>query len=74
LIGAALRVCQATIGPPDVVIVSGSGEFLARRVAERVLGPDRPIVSLADRWGREASCAACARALVELAANSQLSL
>jgi probable H4MPT-linked C1 transfer pathway protein len=63
---AADRVCQTTIGTPEVAVVAGSGEFLARRLAGRVLGPDRPIVSLADAWGRDASTAACARALLML--------
>jgi len=63
---AAARVCQATIGIPDVAVVAGSGEFLARRLASRVLGPDRPIISLAEAWGCAASTAGCARALLML--------
>jgi len=63
---AAHRVCQATIGIPDVAVVAGSGEFLARRLAARVLGPDRPIISLAEAWGCAASTAGCARALLTL--------
>src|SRR4051794_28774023 len=35
----AYRVCANTIGKPEVVVVSGAGEFLARRVALRL-----------DRW------------------------
>jgi (4-(4-[2-(gamma-L-glutamylamino)ethyl]phenoxymethyl)furan-2-yl)methanamine synthase len=34
----AYRVCENTIGRPDVVVVSGAGEFLARRVARSILG------------------------------------
>ena len=63
---AAHRVCQATIGIADVAVVAGSGEFLARRLAARVLGPDRPIISLAEAWGCAASTAGCARALLTL--------
>jgi len=64
---AAHRVCQATMGIPDVVVVAGSGEFLARRLAARVLGSDCPIISLAEAWGSAASTAGCARALLMLA-------
>ncbi len=64
---AAHRVCQATIGIPDFAVVAGSGEFLARRLAARVLGADRPIISLAEAWGSAASTAGCARALLVLA-------
>ncbi len=63
---AAARVCQATIGMPDIAIVAGTGEFLARRLAARVLGADRPLISLAEAWGCAASTAGCARALLTL--------
>lgn len=63
---AAQRVCRATIGSADVAVVAGAGEFLARRLAARVLGPDRPIISLAEAWGNAASTAGCARALLTL--------
>ncbi len=63
---AAYRVCQATIGIPDVAIVAGSGEFLARRLAALVLGANRPVISLAEAWGCAASTAGCARALLML--------
>jgi probable H4MPT-linked C1 transfer pathway protein len=51
------------------VIVSGSGEFLARRAtqqwaADRAIKPE--MVSLSDRIGAEASSAACAYALLKL--------
>ncbi len=68
---AAARVCQATIGIADVAVVAGSGEFLARRLAARVLGPDRPIISLAEAWGCAASTAGCARALLMLAVEHE---
>ena len=38
----AYRVCENTIGKPEVVVVSGAGEFLARRVAERRAWVTRP--------------------------------
>jgi probable H4MPT-linked C1 transfer pathway protein len=64
---AAIRACQATIQMPVVAVVSGSGEFLARRVAERVLAPGGRVLSLAESWGAAASIAACAHALIMLA-------
>jgi probable H4MPT-linked C1 transfer pathway protein len=71
LVRAAERSCRATIGSPRFAIVAGSGEFLARRVAVSLLGPDRPITSLAEAWGPAASEAACARALLELVSGPQ---
>jgi len=67
LVDAARRACEATIGTPEVAVVSGSGEFLARRVAEMLLGPDAAIRPLGELWGPRGSDAACARALIELA-------
>lgn len=67
LLAAASRVCEALDGPPRGVVVAGSGEFLARRLAERVVAPGGSILSLADAWGPAASVAACARALLALA-------
>lgn len=58
---------MATIGTPEVAVVSGSGEFLARRVAEAVVGPSGAIQPLGSLWGSGASGAACAHALIELA-------
>ena len=52
---------------PDRNVVAGSGEFLARRVASKVLEPGGTVVSLSQAWGAVASSAACAHALVELA-------
>jgi probable H4MPT-linked C1 transfer pathway protein len=48
------------------LVLSGSGEFLARQVFADFTGP---IVSLADRLGPERSAAACAVAVVELLAS-----
>ncbi len=64
---AADRACLATAGRPRCVIVAGSGEFLARRLAGRVLGPGGTIVGLQEAWGPVASIAGCAHALVVLA-------
>ena len=64
---AANRATRATIGLPRHAVVAGSGEFLARRLASRVLEPGGAIVSLEQAWGPVASSAACAHALVELA-------
>lgn len=66
---SARRACAGTIGTPTVAVVSGSGEFLARRVAEALVGPAGSVRSLAESWGPAASDAACARALIELAAR-----
>jgi uncharacterized hydantoinase/oxoprolinase family protein len=66
---AAGRATSATVGCPSQAVVAGSGEFLARRVAERVLEPGGTVVSLARAWGSVASVAACAHALAILAAE-----
>jgi (4-(4-[2-(gamma-L-glutamylamino)ethyl]phenoxymethyl)furan-2-yl)methanamine synthase len=55
---------------PQTVIVSGSGEFLARKVAERVIeGPFTGIISITDHFGSELSAAAPAYAVARLAAE-----
>ena len=59
--------CLATGQPVGQVVVAGSGEFLARRLAARILQPGGTMVSLAEAWGPMASSAACAHALVVLA-------
>jgi probable H4MPT-linked C1 transfer pathway protein len=64
---AADRACLATVGRPQCVITAGSGEFLARRLAGRVLGPGGTILGLQEAWGPVASIAGCAHALVVLA-------
>ena len=72
LAGAAQGVCETSLqGPPRQVLIAGSGEFLARRVAERVLASGGRIVSLAESWGTAASSSACAVALVRLASETQ---
>jgi probable H4MPT-linked C1 transfer pathway protein len=67
LVRAAERACRATIDRPRGAIISGSGEFLAARVAARLLEAGRPIISLDRTWGPIASAAGCAVALVRLA-------
>lgn len=62
------RRATARIGPPRSCLVSGSGEFLAHRVAARLL-PERAIRRLSTVWGAAASSAACARALLDLVAE-----
>jgi probable H4MPT-linked C1 transfer pathway protein len=64
---AAGRATRATIGRPRHAVLAGSGEFLACRLAGRVLEPGGTVVSLEQAWGPVASSAACAYALVELA-------
>ena len=66
LVGAGRRAIGPTSVPPATAVISGSGEFLARRVA-RILAPDAAILSLGDLWGVDDAEAACARALVILA-------
>ncbi len=66
---AAVRVCAASIGPPSAAVISGSGSFLARRVARRLIEPDGQIISLKEAWGPVASSAGCAQALLTLAAE-----
>ena len=61
------RACGQTIGRPSAAVVSGSGEFLARRLARRVISHDGVITSLKEAWGDLASSAGCAFALASLA-------
>jgi probable H4MPT-linked C1 transfer pathway protein len=69
LFRCASRVCDAAIGRPDRVIVAGAGEFLARRLAERLVDPEGRIISLKEEWGELGSSAACAFALAFLASG-----
>jgi probable H4MPT-linked C1 transfer pathway protein len=69
LASAALRACRPTIGYPSAAVVAGSGEFLARRLAPRVIDLGGPIVGLREAWGPLASSAACAYALAILASE-----
>jgi probable H4MPT-linked C1 transfer pathway protein len=69
LVRAAERACRATIGRPTAAVVAGSGDFLARRVARRIIEPGGPSISLDEAWGPIASAAGCAHAVVRLAAE-----
>jgi probable H4MPT-linked C1 transfer pathway protein len=64
---AAERSCRDVIGRPAAAVISGSGDFLARRLARRVIEPGGTVVSLKEAWGAVASSAGCAFALVQLA-------
>ncbi len=66
---AGLRACAATIGQPGAAVISGSGSFLAKRLAYSLVGPGGPVISLEEAWGPLASSAGCAFALVTLAAE-----
>jgi (4-(4-[2-(gamma-L-glutamylamino)ethyl]phenoxymethyl)furan-2-yl)methanamine synthase len=63
---AADRACRATIGRPGRAVVAGSGEFLARRLAHRLIEPGGTIIGLNAAWGTVASSAGCAHALLVL--------
>jgi hypothetical protein len=49
--------------------VAGSGEFLARRLAQRLVAPGGTIIGLNEAWGPVASSAGCAHALLVLASE-----
>jgi (4-(4-[2-(gamma-L-glutamylamino)ethyl]phenoxymethyl)furan-2-yl)methanamine synthase len=69
LLQAAVRACAATIGKPSAAVISGSGSFLARRLAHRLIDLGGPVISLKEAWGEAASAAGCAFALLALAAE-----
>jgi probable H4MPT-linked C1 transfer pathway protein len=64
---AAERATRPTMERPAAAVIAGSGEFLARRLAKRVIEPGGPMISLREAWGPVASSAGCAYALVRLA-------
>jgi (4-(4-[2-(gamma-L-glutamylamino)ethyl]phenoxymethyl)furan-2-yl)methanamine synthase len=66
---AAERACAATIGRPAGAVISGSGSFLARRLADRLIGLGGPIITPKEAWGEVAATAGCAFALLTLAAE-----
>jgi probable H4MPT-linked C1 transfer pathway protein len=68
---AADRACRATVGHASSAVIAGSGEFLARRLAERLIEPGGTILGLNDAWGTVASTAGCAHALLVLATEDQ---
>jgi (4-(4-[2-(gamma-L-glutamylamino)ethyl]phenoxymethyl)furan-2-yl)methanamine synthase len=66
---AARNVLRRLPNPPAAIIVSGQGEFVARRLCDR-LQLDARIVSLADELGAAVSHVAPAHALAVLAKES----
>lgn len=69
-VAAAVQMVLARFAArPAGVVISGVGEFLARRVLERI-GLDSPVVSLNRELGSEISRAATAHALAVLAHES----
>jgi probable H4MPT-linked C1 transfer pathway protein len=69
-IQVALAQVIARVGIPVRVVVAGSGSFLARRLATRLVAPSQ-VVSLDDIWGTGGSVAACARAVLTLAEEAE---
>lgn len=69
---AGLRVLQSLLKIPKIVVIAGSGEFLARRLKACLFGEEVPLVPLGELWGAGASTAACARALLILSADRGL--
>jgi uncharacterized hydantoinase/oxoprolinase family protein len=65
---AVRRVLAGCERPPEMVVTSGSGEFLARRFAARVLA-GVSIVPLGERLGSGVATCATAHALAMLAAE-----
>jgi probable H4MPT-linked C1 transfer pathway protein len=63
LLDAAARRISAKHGPPETLIIGGSGEFLARRT---FAWHDGATVSLSEQLGPERSAAACAHAVAVL--------
>jgi probable H4MPT-linked C1 transfer pathway protein len=63
LLDAAARRIASERGPPEALIIGGSGEFLARLA---FAGHEGPLVSLAEQLGPERSAAACAYAAAML--------
>jgi (4-(4-[2-(gamma-L-glutamylamino)ethyl]phenoxymethyl)furan-2-yl)methanamine synthase len=72
IIAAALRVTDRA-GWPRAIAVSGQGEFLARRVAER-LAPRASMVALSELLGKDVSRCAPAHALAVLAREQRVSV
>lgn len=65
----ALSQVESALGQrARTIVTAGSGEFLARRIVERLHKPPR-LVSIADQHGPDISSAACAYALAVIAAE-----
>jgi hypothetical protein len=52
-------------------VIAGSGQFLSRRLAQRLIEPGGKILGLNEAWGTVASTAGCAHALLVLATEDQ---
>ncbi len=64
---AAVATATTAVGPPRAAVIAGTGAFLARELAGRILPADATIVALDALWGPVASGAGCASALLRLA-------
>jgi probable H4MPT-linked C1 transfer pathway protein len=64
----AVRQALGRGAPPTTVIVGGQGEFLARRLVQK-LGWPAELIALSERLGAQVSQCAPAHALAELAAE-----
>ena len=64
---AVAQVIGRLPGPPETIVISGRGEFVARRVLERMQVACAKTVSLAEELGPDLSRAATAHALAVLA-------
>lgn len=64
---AARKACRAAEVELKGAVIAGSGSFVARRLARRLVVGDEAILSLTEAWGPVASSAGCAHALVVLA-------
>ena len=63
---ALLQVAERLGGPLEGAVVSGEGEFVLRRAIHRIW-PRCEIVAFSERFGADASRAACAHALARIA-------
>ena len=66
ILAAVAQVNNMLPAPPRAIVVSGSGEFLARRIADAVAG-DAKVISLTDQLGPDVSTCAAAHAVAVLA-------
>jgi uncharacterized hydantoinase/oxoprolinase family protein len=72
LVGSLEQVVQRLSGPPQTVILAGSGEFLANVVLrEQKAFPSCGEMSLSREFGPAVSAAACAHAVAVLAAEEK---
>ncbi|MCA9264866.1 MAG: hypothetical protein KDA60_13495, partial [Planctomycetales bacterium] len=67
LVERAQRVVAEMGSRPGCIVVSGQGEFLAKRVVQQLGYPDVPCISVAERLSKPVSLCAPAHALAVLA-------